>query len=655
MLSSKNFSRISLVLVVLFVTLALKGVRPGILGDGLEYSLMSHALLDHGAPNITPGDLSAVQSYAGDAGTNVPAIASRNTVSSSPPFYKDGNGRYYSYHFWLYSVFVAPFYFLIRLLGGATPWAFVALNLVSALVASGVIYTWRGVEREQRLLLLTLFWSCGTIPYIGWTHPEVFCASLLVISIVMALSRKYVIAAFVAAIAAQQNPPILFLVAFVLILDFCANIIKTKSIVPSFWKFAGWLACVAMGSLSIAFFFIHFKTGSLIAHSGFAKSELISLGRLWSFYFDFNQGAIVLLWPLLIIVPALLICGFAGAGLRAASLGISACLVCASLALAVPSLSATNFNSGASFILRYAYWSSIPLLFAVTVLCAGDSRSRMVVYLGVVVFSLFNVWCYSGSWPSYVYYSPLAKKIMGAFPDAYNPVPEIFVERGQHRDWSMRDQNIYYYADNGVVRKILVNPSYRSVAEFRCSNGVPVRNYVTSISRAELGWTYFNLKPGCVSFFGDRGVYESPSPIERGTTLTFDSTGNGGVYLGSGWSSAESWGTWSAARESSIVLPLNTTDVTELSLNVNAFLNGRHPVQPVDILVNDVKAGSVVLSAGNDNRFSIRIPDIVSRDLRQSKVLRLNFRFDDPVSPRDLGVGDDERMLVMGLISLTIR
>ncbi|WP_175796560.1 MULTISPECIES: hypothetical protein [Burkholderia] len=655
MLSSKKFFWISLFLVGLFSGVSLGNIKPGITGDGLEYTLMSQAILDHGGANVTPHDFHEVQLYKGDAGTNVPEISSHRTVSTSPPFFRDTGGRYYSYHFWFYSLFVAPFLFLVKLFGVATPWAFVSTNLIFALVASYSICVWRGVSREKRVLLLTLFWSCGTIPYIRWTHPEVFSASFLVISMVLAHSRRYILSAIAAAMVAQQNPPALFLVAALLVIDFHASYAQTGSVVPPVRKMVQWLVCIAVAFFSTAFFYIHFKTGSLIANSGFAKAELISIGRLWSFYFDPNQGVIVLLWPLLAIVPAMVVCDVVERRGGIKRYVLAGALIGASLMLAVPSLSTTNFNSGASFILRYAYWASIPLLFAVVALCSKGTGSRVVTYLAVTIFAVANLACYRGTWPSYVYYTPITEKIMDVFPGAYNPIPEIFVERGQHLDGAMNVGNIYYYSTNNGVRKILLNGKYRDISEFKCSNGRLARDYIDSTSPVEQGWIYFNLARGCSTLFGKRGIYEVPPAVGHSDSLFFFDSANGKLYLGSGWSNSESWGTWSDAREAFVILPLKGNNVREISLEANALVNARHWEQMVDVSMNGVDAGSITLNAASNNHFDIRIPEKALSGIGQSKILRLDFGFHDAISPKELGINGDERMLAIGLISLTIR
>ncbi|MBJ9618321.1 hypothetical protein KTE49_04525 [Burkholderia multivorans] len=654
MLARVKANWIYIVLISLFVGLSVRGAQPNLWGDGIEYALMAEALTAHATPNITADDYRRVQSYPGDVGTNVTAVADRSSLSKSPPFFRDARGHYYSYHFWLYSLFVAPLFFLVKLFGVATPWAFLATNLIFALGASYAICTWREVGREQRLLLLTLYWSCGTIPYIRWTHPEVFSASLLVVSMVMVWRRRYVAAAAAAAVVAQQNPPVLLLAAGLLAIDFFANFKKTGSIVPPIRKMVGWFFCIAVASISIIFFFIHFGTGNLIAKSGGADVRLMSVERLWSFYFDINQGVIVLLWPLLAMVPAIMMCAFVSRGARGVKYVGVVGLVFTSVILAAPSLSTLNFNHGQSFISRYAYWACVPLLFAVAALYVESVGSKLVVRVGVACFVICNIVLYSRAWPSYLYYTTVSERVMDKFPEIYNPVPEIFIERGVHIDGAMNPEHIYYYANDKGVRKIILNDRRRNVDDFFCSGGERARDYVTSVSRVEQGWVYYNLKYGCTALFTARGEYEKPPALTHGMTLRFDEQGSGKLYLDRGWSHQEPWGTWSDGPEASIVLPLSDAGVGQISLRANALVSAKRPEQKIVVYVNGVNAGVIVLRAANGNNFNIQVPVSVIRSINESKIMRLKFKFLDSTRPKDIGINGDDRMLAMGLVSLTI-
>jgi hypothetical protein len=347
--------------------------------------------------------------------------------------------------------------------------------------------------------------------------------------------------------------------------------------------------------------------------------------------------------------------GFVTRNLKAQHCLLAGALLCASMVLAIPAISTTNFNSGASFVMRYAYWASVPLLFSVVVLCVDGAGSRIVACAGVVIFSAMNLFYYTGEWRSALSYTPFSEKIMGKFPGLYNPVPEIFVERGLHVEQSMSDKAIFYYAKDGVARKILLNGSSADVSRFKCLNNANAGDYVSSISPAEQGWIYFNLRPGCSVPHEQSGTYEVPLSVGPGDKLSFRDVGTGRLYLDSGWSAPESWGVWSDAHEASIVLPLKSSNISEISFNVRALVNDVRKEQTVNVFFNGVSSASVSLDEPMNNEFSIRIPADVLRDMRNSGLLKVEFKFPDPVSPRALGINSDGRTLAMGLTSLAIK
>ena len=67
-----------------------------------------------------------------------------------------------------------------------------------------------------------------------------------------------------------------------------------------------------------------------------------------------------------------------------------------------------------------------------------------------------------------------------------------------------------------------------------------------------------------------------------------------------GWSSPDSWGTWSASSSATIFLKTSPTKVHSVFIDSNALISSSHPMQCVDIIVNGVKSfsGSIRDSSG---------------------------------------------------------
>jgi hypothetical protein len=94
-------------------------------------------------------------------------------------------------------------------------------------------------------------------------------------------------------------------------------------------------------------------------------------------------------------------------------------------------------------------------------------------------------------------------------------------------------------------------------------------------------------------------------------------------------------------------LPKNA-HVKTLTLNLRAFVNQRHPSQKVDIRINGSTSYSFSLNSFEDNKIVLPIPPL---SLKQGYV-SLKFEYPNAASPKQLGLGDDDRVLAVGLKSV---
>lgn len=117
-------------------------------------------------------------------------------------------------------------------------------------------------------------------------------------------------------------------------------------------------------------------------------------------------------------------------------------------------------------------------------------------------------------------------------------------------------------------------------------------------------------------------------------------------FLGSGWYEAnEAWGVWSAHNEAQIRLPIPTTSAESIAFLCHAFVTEAYPIQRVEIELNGQIQKTVVLSAFDGNRFFVTIP----YDMQRDQTLEIILRFLDAVSPAELGLNEDPRVLALGL------
>ena len=119
-------------------------------------------------------------------------------------------------------------------------------------------------------------------------------------------------------------------------------------------------------------------------------------------------------------------------------------------------------------------------------------------------------------------------------------------------------------------------------------------------------------------------------------------------FLPSGWAdNTENWGVWSAGKEATLRLQLPVTKAKELDLDVRAYVNKPAPSQIVDLSVNGRQLKSQVLNNFDSNRIVISIPE----HAQGKEWIEITFALPYARSPKSLGMGEDTRILGLGLKS----
>lgn len=154
----------------------------------------------------------------------------------------------------------------------------------------------------------------------------------------------------------------------------------------------------------------------------------------------------------------------------------------------------------------------------------------------------------------------------------------------------------------------------------------------------------------CVAMH-DEGRRISPLELMRpGQALTFNYPSR---QLVSGWSSAESWGTWSQGRQAQIDLRV-TPQARLIVLDVVAFVPPDHPAQRVVISLNGEQVLVTRLTQQQDNQLQIPISAAIRQRLAEDDRLTLELQLPDAISPEQLGLNDDSRVMGLGLKRLTV-
>lgn len=551
---------------------------PDIIGDGVEYLLMTQAFIDRGAVSL---DQSDVQGFLAERGNlsiaNANQLIYPGVLNRSPPFYKAESGRVYSYHFWLVSVVFSPFVFLTRSLGGADTLGYLFANLFLVFLTTFCFFRFGRRGGLLSIIGCVLYLSAGAVYYIRWPHPEVFSASLLCIALLLFRDGFNRSSALILAFAGQQNPPILLLIPFVFAVDAFVFFGRNVGLQGAVKSILLWAAIGAFAALSFIFNYTEFDVLNPISAKGFAYLDLISLHRLVSIYFDPNIGILwVIPFALVVFASFFVFSKRSKEGVRWdwVSLFLVMSVVCA-----VPSLSTTNWNSGAAIVSRYGFWCSIPLVLAILEVLKGlEGRRWQLVLLGMA-FCQVGLIAYNGGAfhrRGDQEFSSIARLLLDYAPGFYFPVPQIFVERGQNAGGVEVDR-VYYWSKSGSVNKVLFNRFRRGFAVDFCSSGDP-RDFITSVNEVESGWVYWSLKEGCSVSASDGFHARKPIPVARAG----ESLGTSSTAFADGWSRDEVTARWSLGKRS--VLKFRAEgDLKTVAISGLVFGSQR-----VGVLLNDV-------------------------------------------------------------------
>lgn len=201
--------------------------------------------------------------------------------------------------------------------------------------------------------------------------------------------------------------------------------------------------------------------------------------------------------------------------------------------------------------------------------------------------------------------------------------------------------------------------------------------------RARKFITYFLLiiVLSCVSFFyGVTGafiqdnllrkfeIYYPTSPVKLKQNYTFGrnaSEFNGNVFLGKGWSEPENDLIWSSGQSAflRIPTPYYQREAT-VQITAGALITPNHPKQTIDILINGDFYQSIDLNSWSENQIEIREIDIhrhyrswlekMTNTYTDPGFINIELRFRDAASPKQLGIGEDDRILALAIKKLEV-
>lgn len=537
---TRSFTLLAGFLLSLLFVIAIPSPTGG--ADFDEYAAMAVAFAEHGTPEIRVADLQRAKTLFPEQAPKFEAASTGIAAGASeakPGIVRGRDGNYYAIHFPAYSALVALPLKAFVTLGGP---AFKAFQLVNAAFILALGLSLRRVlgSWERSLSAVALFLLCGGVLYCKWGSPECMTAASLLASVALFVGGAPLRAGLLAGLAGMQNPALIGYVVFAPLLRLTAHYDSRlplranlqQALAPSY--LAGVALTASLMALPVLVNLYQFGIASKIGAVA-ADIRLMSMVRFSSLFLDPNQGMIIAIPG---VVGGLVYCWARPDSERTRSLMFLAVIAAFTVALALPTVTTTNWNSGSAGVMRYAFWLAMPILFALIWRLDRMQRVSTVFAVSLATVQIAAVFAMFQN-RHYLQFHPAAHWLLRNYPQLYNPEPELFAERLMHKDDGLDTSKVYVYEWQGQTQKILYHRSNWAFVEKYCGPGRVLRSTSTPSDR---GWRYLTGTPVC----GD-GL--NVDDFLSGTT----------VKLGQGWSHPEKnggqWdGVWSDGSKSSVAL-----------------------------------------------------------------------------------------------------
>lgn len=142
-----------------------------------------------------------------------------------------------------------------------------------------------------------------------------------------------------------------------------------------------------------------------------------------------------------------------------------------------------------------------------------------------------------------------------------------------------------------------------------------------------------------------------PPLVNKGQLISFNKeSANADLFLLDSWGHAEEWGIWTTGESARILLPLPERGAHTIDLVFNALVGDAHPYQEIELsLAGNRIVQRLAKPLGN------KVEVIIPKSVESAGYVELIIKVNRPMSPRSLGIANDDRRLGVGLVSAVFK
>lgn len=644
-MSLKKFLYVYLIFFSIILLIIILRVKPHPDGEWDDYSLVTASLINDYNVGIDEQDVIFAKKFFG-------ALSKAYEDGYALSGYNTRNGDEMSWYFLTYSAACVPLALILSVLGSDPSYCFYLTNFIIFILALYLcIKEYSGTDKRKLILILMLSIN-PIIFYMTWISAEVFIYALLVMAILSWHERKYIKTSVLLSVASTLNPVILA-AAFFVTIDFLYDIIKkynSKTLKEVFESFIGEAKQIGFygGGYLIAlipFIYNYYEIGHInLTAASFATDEpkIMIVKRFIAYLLDLNFGFLpyynlFFTFSIVLFILAVVRRKWKYIGMMLAFYGIIAGY---SIML--------HINSGMSGIARYNAWSSVIMIFSV--ISYMDSLithrlARIVSLISIAVSLIINLFilCIYGpigaNKTSHIRMTPIASFVLDYFPTLYSPLHSTFNSRVTHIDGGYTYKLPIVYKDHEEnIRKILIDPSSINTLKAVCFGE-------TNEDQEWLNQKLSNVtKEEYISVPTNRNL-KSANQLDLNQSIYFaGDKRNSEMYVDKGISGNEVMFAWTDDKELILSFMIKKADLDYiLDCSIFGVYNG---TQSVKVKENNAIIYQDTLYGKSD----LKIPLTPS----ETGYVKLYFEFDKAVSPLELGVGADNRILALQLESATL-